>query len=199
MPKIEPQKTPQYEIRQSPTDFLPKVPFRIGAYGPGNSGKTVMLSSLILDKDKYRGVFSRLYIWSPSILVDDSWAPVREYIRNELGHNEEKEGPCFFETFNGEDMRRIAKKQQKITQLLKEQYKDKNFRGTKRLFSVLWIVDDMADDPRAVHKAGGVLESAFVRFRHFQISTIVSSQSLKLISPVIRKNMTAAFSSEFEI
>ena len=90
-------------------------------------------------------------------------------------------------------MRRIAKKQQKITELLKGQYKDQNHRGPKRLFSILFIVDDMADDPRAVHKAGGVLESAFVRFRHFHISTIVSSQTLKLISPVIRKNMTAAF------
>ena len=193
MPKIVPQKTPDYEVKQSPTEILPTVPFRIGAYGPGNSGKTVMLSSMILDKDKYRGVFSRIYIWSPSIKVDDSWGPVRNYIKNELGHDEEKEGPCFFEEFNGDDMRRIAKKAQKITELLKTQYKDKNHRGPKTLFSILIIVDDCADDPRAVHKAGGVLESAFVRFRHFQISTIVSSQSLKIISPVIRKNMTVAF------
>ncbi len=98
-----------------------------------------------------------------------------------------------FETFDGDDMRRIAKKQQKITELLKTQYKDKNYRGKKRLYSILFIVDDMADDQKAVHKAGGVLESAYVRFRHFQISTIISTQALKLISAVIRKNLTAAF------
>ena len=51
----------------------------------------------------------------------------------------------------------------------------------------------MADDQKAVHRAGGVLESAYVRFRHFHISTIISTQALKLISPVIRKNLTAAF------
>ena len=72
-----------------------------------------MLSSLILDKDTYRGCFSRIYIWSPSIKVDDSWGPVKDYIKNELGHDEQKEGPFCFEEFNGADMRRIAKKQQK--------------------------------------------------------------------------------------
>ena len=193
MPKITPQKSPEYEIKQSPTEIMPRLPMRSLTVGPGSSGKTVMLSSLILDKDKYRGCFSRIYIWSPSIKVDDSWGPVRDYIKNELGHDEEKEGPCFFEEFDGADMRRIAKKQQKITELLKTQYRDKNYRGPKKLFSILFIVDDMADDQKAVHKAGGVLESAYVRFRHFQISTIVSTQALKLISAVIRKNLTAAF------
>ena len=193
MPKILPQKTPEYEIKQSTTEIMPKLPMRALAVGPGNSGKTVMLSSLILDKDKFRGKFSRIYIWSPSIKVDDSWGPVKDYIRKELKHNEEKEGPFMFEEFNGDDMRRIARKQQKIIELLKEQYKDKNHSGPKRLFSILFIVDDMADDQKAVHRAGGVLESAYVRFRHFHISTIISTQALKLISPVIRKNLTAAF------
>ena len=54
MPKIEPQKTPEYEIKQSPTEIMPKLPMRALTVGPGSSGKTVMLSSLILDKDKYR-------------------------------------------------------------------------------------------------------------------------------------------------
>ena len=113
MPEIKPQKVPEYEIKQSPTDIMPRLPLRALACGPGYSGKTVMLSSLILDKDKFRGCWSRIYIWSPSINVDDSWGPVKDYIKNELGHDEQKEGPFCFEELNGNDMRRIAKKQQK--------------------------------------------------------------------------------------
>ena len=152
-----------------------------------------MLSALILDKDKYRGVFSRIYIWSPSVVVDDAWGPVRDYIRNELGHDEKTEGPFMFETFSQADMERVTRKQQRITETLKKTYAERHFRGQRRLLQVLYIIDDMADSPQTVRKAGGCLESAYVRYRHFQISTIISTQALKLISPCIRKNLTAGF------
>ena len=194
MPVIRPQKgIPEYVIKQSPTAIMPKVPMRALAVGPGSAGKTVMLSALILDKDKFRGVFSRIFIWSPSVKVDDSWGPVRDYIRKELGHNEEQEGPFMFETFNQADMDRVVRRQQKITETLKKVYAEKHYKGQKRLYQVLFLVDDMADSPQTVRKAGGALESCYVRYRHFNISTIISTQALKLISPCIRKNLTAGF------
>ena len=194
MPVIHPQKgIPEYQIKQSPTSIMPKVPFRALAVGPGSAGKTVMLSALILDKDKFRDVFSRIFIWSPSVRVDDSWGPVRDYIRKHLGHDEDREGPFMFETFNQADMDRVVRKQQKITETLKKIYAEKNHRGPKRLYQVLFLIDDMADSPQTVRRAGGALESCYVRYRHFSISTIVSTQALKLISPCIRKNLTAGF------
>ena len=39
MPEIKPQKVPEYEIKQSPTDIMPRLPLRALACGPGNSGK----------------------------------------------------------------------------------------------------------------------------------------------------------------
>eukprot|EP00973_Karenia_brevis_P037938 5231788-Karenia_brevis.AAC.1 len=90
-----------------------------------------MLSALILDKDKFRGVFSRIFIWSPSVRVDDSWGPVRDYIRKELRHDENKEGRFMFETFNQADMDRVVRRQQKITETLKKIYAEKHYKGTK--------------------------------------------------------------------
>ena len=46
-------------------------------------GKTVALISLILEQ--YRGVFERIYIFSPSVNIDDGWIPVKKYIEEDLG------------------------------------------------------------------------------------------------------------------
>ena len=43
--------------------------------GPSGSGKTVLLTNMI--HDIYKGCFSRTYIWSPNIEVDNAWKPVK--------------------------------------------------------------------------------------------------------------------------
>ena len=46
--------------------------------GPSGSGKTMRLTNMILDI--YKGCFSRIYIWSPSIEIDSTWEPVKTII-----------------------------------------------------------------------------------------------------------------------
>ena len=58
----------------------------------------------------------------------------------------------------------------------------------KKLYQVLIILDDYADSPQ-LHKAHGALDTLFIRGRHMQISTWVSSQKLRLISTAVRVNM----------
>ena len=41
--------------------------------------------------EQYRGVFERIYIFSPSIDIDDGWIPVKKYIEQDLGVNTERE------------------------------------------------------------------------------------------------------------
>ena len=43
--------------------------------GPSGSGKGILLQNIILDI--YRDCFERIFIWSPSINVDDNWKPVK--------------------------------------------------------------------------------------------------------------------------
>ena len=57
----------------------------------------------------------------------------------------------------------------------------------KKLYQVLKICDDLADVPQ-LHRMNGALDTLFIRGRHMQISTWVSSQKLRLISAAVRVN-----------
>ena len=58
----------------------------------------------------------------------------------------------------------------------------------KKLYQVLVVIDDFADTPQ-LHKPHGALDTLFIRGRHMQRSTWVSSQKLRLISAAVRVNM----------
>ena len=61
---------------------------------PSGGGKTVFLQNMILDI--YRGCFNRInieiyiyiYRFSPSIDIDHTWRPVKEYIAKEIKPHE---------------------------------------------------------------------------------------------------------------
>ena len=57
----------------------------------------------------------------------------------------------------------------------------------KKLYQVLIICDDLADVPQ-LHRPNGALDTLFIRGRHMQISTWMSSQKLRLISAAVRVN-----------
>jgi len=77
-PIIKPYKTKEFDGKQSQYQHADKLPMRAIVLGPSGSGKTILLQNMILDV--YRGAFARIYIFSPSIDVDYSWAPVKDYI-----------------------------------------------------------------------------------------------------------------------
>ena len=83
MGKIKLFPVPEYSSKQSSDPVVPLVPCTGIFLGPSKSGKTVALISLILEQ--HRGVFERIYIFSPSINVDDGWIPVKKYIEEDLG------------------------------------------------------------------------------------------------------------------
>ena len=66
-----------YSCKQSCHSHVPKVPVRMVLLAPSGSGKTVLLSNLILNI--YRDCFERIYIFSPSIDIDATWEPVKKY------------------------------------------------------------------------------------------------------------------------
>ena len=59
----------------------------------------------------------------------------------------------------------------------------------RSLYQILIVIDDFADNPH-LHKRSGdsALDTLFVRGRHFQISTLVSTQKLRLVSNAVRVN-----------
>ena len=73
------------------------------------SGKTVALISMILEQ--YRGVFEKIYIFSPSINIDDGWI----HIEQDLGVNIERE-QAYYDEWDEAALRSIIQRQRKITE-----------------------------------------------------------------------------------
>ena len=67
-PSLKPIQLKEHTCKQGNYgDIVPKLPMRSMLVGPSGSGKTVLLTNMILDI--YKGCFSRIYVWSPSISV----------------------------------------------------------------------------------------------------------------------------------
>ena len=165
---------------KQPSDpVVPKLPATGILLGPSKSGKTVAMISMILEQ--YRGCFERIYIFSPSINVDDGWRPVKQYIEETKKVPTDRE-QVYFEDWDEAALRQIIRQQRKITETSKQ-------LKMKQLYQILILIDDFADSPHLHKKTGdAALDTLFVRGRHFQISTWVSTQKLRLISNAVRVN-----------
>ena len=182
-PKIQPISVQEYHVKQSKYAVCGKLPIRSVILGPSGSGKTVLLQNMILDI--YRDCFSRIYVFSPSIEVDQTWKPVKEYIEKHMKVKHSKDEPIYFDHYDPEALGKILETQHKITNFMKR-------RGDKKLFQILIIVDDFADDPSFTRQSK-LLHSLYTRGRHNMISTITATQKFSAIHPIIRVNATELF------
>jgi hypothetical protein len=182
-PIIKPYKTKEFDSKQSQYQHADKLPMRAIVLGPSGSGKTILLQNMILDV--YRGAFARIYIFSPSIDVDYSWAPVKDYIDKVMKVRETKEEPIYFDHYDPQALEQIVSLQHKVAEYMKKQ-------DNKKVYQILIIIDDFADDPRFTRQ-DKILHSLYTRGRHNFISTITSTQVFTMLSPIIRKNATALY------
>ena len=126
---------PSFFPRPSAPASMPLVPCTGIFLGPSISGKTVALISLILEQ--CRGVFERIYVFSPSVNIDDGWIPVKNYI----GVNTERE-QAYWDEWDEPALRRIIQQQRKITEASKKLEMKKLYQVliiTGRLFCVLFF------------------------------------------------------------
>ena len=98
-------------------DIVPKPPMRSMLVGPSGSGRTVLLTSMLLDI--YKGCFSRIYFWSPSIEIDSTWKPVKDYIRDNIKPSDREK--CSFNSYDPAELEQVIKTQQQVTYYQKEQ------------------------------------------------------------------------------
>ena len=64
-------------------------------------------------------MFSRLYIWSQNIEVDNTWEPVKDYMRNHIKPNAREK--CYFDSYDPAELEQVIKTQQKVIDYQKEQ------------------------------------------------------------------------------
>ena len=179
--QIQPYKVKEHTCKQSKYEVAPKLPVRSMLVSPSGGGKTVLLTNFILDI--YRDCFERIYIFSPSIDVDNNWHPVKDYIRDKIKPFENEK--IYFDNYNPDELEEIIKTQQKVIEIQKE-------NKHKQMFQILIIIDDFADDTNFTRRST-LLHQLYIRGRHNYISTITSTQVYKQISPIVRKNMTHLF------
>ena len=111
VPTIEPIKVKQYEVKQSKYNQVARLPTSKILLGPSHSGKGVLLSNMILDI--YRGCFECVYIFSPSINVDHTWIPVKEYLDKTIKLSE-NEPPLYYDHYDPESLEQIIDTQKKL-------------------------------------------------------------------------------------
>ena len=124
IPQIKPVKLKEFETKQSRYKMVGKLPTRSLLVGPSGSGKGILLSNMILDI--YKDCFSRIFIFSPSIHVDHTWLPVKEYIRKELKVEDTEEEPIYFSEYDPAQLENIITTQHKIIKYMKDRGDKKN-------------------------------------------------------------------------
>ena len=185
-PRVVPKKVKEWTTEQPEAEVLPTLPFRVALLGPSGSGKIQLIQPMNCDFYRRRGrsVFARIYIWSPSVLVDSAWEPIIRMCTSELGQDHDKE-QLLFQQFRPEDLERVIAVQKEVTRRAKE-------AGLKRLFNICICVDDFADNP-AFSRQERLVWELFFRGRHAKISTLISTQKWRAIAPAIRSQGTAFF------
>ena len=122
-PDIKPIKVPEYEVKQSSYNQCGKLPMRAMLCAPQVGGKTILLQNRILDM--YKGCFSRIYICSPSVEVDHTWKPVKDYIENEIKpHDKERN---YVDAYEPDALAHINKTQHKVIEYMKDHKPKKLF------------------------------------------------------------------------
>ena len=179
--EIKPIDLKEYCCKQSKHSHVPTVPRRAILLAPSGSGKTVLLSNLILNI--YRGCFERIVVFSPSIDLDKTWEPVKKYQSDVMRVDGKGKEKLYFDHYDPTDLDHIIDTQRKVIKMMKT-------ANRKKLFSVLVVIDDFADDP-VFTRQSKLLHSLFTRGRHNSISTIVSTQKFAAIHPIVRVNATS--------
>ena len=120
---IKPTCLKDYSCQQSCHSHVPKVAVRMVLLAPSGSGKTVLLSNLILNI--YKDCFERIYIFSPSIDIDATWEPVKKYQMEKMKVIEKEKEKLYFNSYDPDDLDKIITKQHRVTKLMKTQGRKK--------------------------------------------------------------------------
>ena len=83
-------------------------------------------------------IYIYIHIFSPSIDIDHTWRPVKDYIAKEIKPHEREK--LYFDSYNPVELEAIIDKQHKVTSYLKSQ-------GHTNMFQILVVIDDFAESP----------------------------------------------------
>ncbi len=148
---------------------IPKHPFRIVMSAPSYSGKTNIIINLIKSKHFYRDFFDVIFILSKTFKDDtNAWGTIKldeKYIRDEIDE---------------ELIINVMKSQEETREKLE------NEDSIDEMPRILFIIDDLMNEV-SISKRDPV-SKLFSRGRHFNCSTIITTQLFSGLNPTIRKS-----------
>ena len=189
--KIEPQRGHiDFNHVQPPENpAVPRIPTSFLAVAGSGMGKTTAILAALLDKRLYRSCFSRIYVFSGSILedgrlLDKSWLPLVDYCTDELKIDQTKEQT--FYPANPQALMRVVKQWEEMSEIWKDKIKRKAMRNEIRGAAV--VMDDVSDNASFARHSAALMTLA-VRARHILITPFYSVQKLRTINQAVRVNI----------
>jgi hypothetical protein len=110
--KITPISVKSFTCKQSKHSTVPSLPLRGVILAPSGSGKTVLLANLILKV--YRGCFERIYVFSPSVNVDQTWEAVKNYQLGVMKVKDSEDEVLYHDYYSVEALEKIIDTQAKV-------------------------------------------------------------------------------------
>ena len=162
---------------------------------PAISGKTVLLTQLLLNPKLYRGCFERIYVFSNSgpygakKALDRAWGDVQEYSAKTLGVDQTRER-TFFNRMDEAALKSILDQWLLVGDAIKAKIEKKGMGNEVR--GAVIILDDYIDNHRFA-KNSPVLEALATRSRHCFLSLWCSTQSYKACSVLARRNIRVCY------
>ena len=151
--------------------MIPKLPIISSVIARTNSGKSVIICSLIADYYIPLGIFREqdVFYFSPSINIDDTYKKLPNGVRR-------------FETYD----------EGYILGIINEMKDKIQTHGKFNVPQILFVFDDMisehSENGRTAFHNNSVLSKLFTRGRHWNINTFVTSQKYTSLSRTIRVN-----------
>ena len=137
----------------------------------------------LIDRDKLGGCFDAYHVFSPNVWVDSQYKVLGRYIQEHTGQRLED---CFHDTWDPGAIEQLIVDQKKVNSYLKKQ-------KAERLMSIHITIDDFGEQMHVVRSNHSILNTLFVKGRHYQISTALLLQRFRLASPTIRYNAHALY------
>jgi GTPase SAR1 family protein len=153
---------------------LPQPPFSLLLVGPKGSGKSNLILNLVYKskpKKLYRNFFDKVYVFSPTWKLDPKMS------RTKVPEEQIFEDP---DTYREAIQEIVGIQQDKIEE-----------EGKEATEHILMIFTDVAGSRNVFTQSKGVMNKLAFNLRHYKISLIIDTQSLRQINQAFRNNLSA--------
>ena len=153
---------------------LPQPPFSLLLVGSKGAGKSNLILNLVYKskpKKLYRNFFDKVYVFSPTWKLDPKMS------RTKVPEEQIFEDP---DTYREAIQEIVGTQQDKIEE-----------EGKEATEHILLIFTDVAGARNVFTQSKGVMNKLAFNLRHYKISLIIDTQSLRQINQAFRNNLSA--------